>query len=58
MGQVTHNETCPGKGGGHENEGRSCRREKSEKEEEENREVEEKEEYLGSREDIHAGSEG
>lgn len=55
-GKVTHG-TCSGKGSGHEDEGRSCRREKSkEKEEKAGRR---RRRILGlMREDVHAGSDG
>lgn len=33
MGQVTHDETCPGKGRGHADEGGGCRKDSEEEEE-------------------------
>lgn len=54
-GKVTHYETCSGKGSGHEDKGRSCRREKSKEKEEKGRRRRRR--ILGLvREDIHAGS--
>lgn len=44
-GKVTHHGTCSGKGSGHEDEGRSCRREKSKEKE---KGAGEEEENLGS----------